>query len=363
MERVISAYNKPGHPIAFSTPSRVAQYFGLKVKKAKEILEHVEGYNLHREYKKPKHYNPYYVHNRREIFQGDLIDIAALKEENEGVTFLLLLIDIFTKRVWVYPLKSKNARDMHAAMSEWIHSLRTVPNKLQTDQGNEFTNNRVQTLLANNNIEWQPCYGTLKASIAERANKTIQILIYKYMTELETNKYIDVLPELIATYNKRGHRTLEGMSPKDADKVENESHVQQIFHQKYYEAGKLRKTLRNLPFKVGDVVRIKTDPKKLTNSTRAYAIQFQGEYFRIVRINRTLPIAMYHLRSMDTQDYIEGGFYANELQRHRGDSWRIEEVLARRRRGGRDQLLVKWRYFGPQWNSWINADQVHRRYR
>ena len=355
-ERVLRAYRQPGHPVAFSAPDNVAKHFGISKKKAKEYLEHNESYTLHREFKQPPFYNPYYVRRRREQVQGDLIDVSRLSRENDDVKFLLLLIDIMTKKVWVLPLKSKSAAHMKTAMEGWLDSLVTKPKIFKTDKGTEFTNRQVQGLLRSKNVEWQHAYGTLKACIAERANKSLQILLYKYMTEAETVRYIDKLASLVQTYNKRGHRTLKGMTPEEADLPQNEARVQAIFQQKYLKAASHRR--HRLPFSVGDLVRIKTDPRKISSSSRAYAIQFHGEYFRIYRINRTLAVAMYYLRSEDTGDNIEGGFYAQELQRIRGDVYRIERVIRRRVRNGRRQALVKWRYYSDRWNEWIDEANI-----
>ena len=357
-ERVARAFVTPGHPVAYSAPDRVASHFNISLGKAKEILEHIEGYTLHREYKQPKHYNPYYVHNRREQVQADLIDVARISGANDGVKFILVLIDIFTKRLWTYPLLNKGARLMRATMERWLDSLDRPPQKLMTDRGLEFTNRPVQQLLRSRNVEWQPANGTLKACIAERVNKTLQILMYKHLTEKETTRYIDVLPQLTETYNRRGHRTLQDMPLAEADLPENEAHVQAIFHRRYQQAARRRRA--SLPFRVGELVRLKTQPKKISTSSRAYAEQFHGEYYRIVRINRTLPVALYYLRSLDTGELIEGGLYANELQRQRGDVYKIERVLRRRVRRGRRQLLVKWKYFGPRWNEWIDERDVRR---
>lgn len=356
--RILTAYVKSGHPIAYSAPGRVAKHFDISLKNAKEVLEEVEGYTLHREYKQPRHYNPYYVHNRREQVQGDLIDIAKLSRENDGVRFLLLLIDVMTKKIWVYSLTSKNAVSMKTALTHWLESLRTLPKILKTDKGTEFTNRPVQALLRDKGVEWQAAFGTLKACIAERVNKTLQILIFKYLSENETARYIDVLPDLVRTYNDRGHRTLEDMTPNQADKPANENRLIAVFRRRYLKAAKHRKT--SLPFAINDLVRIKTDPKKLTSESRAYAQQFKGEYFRIIKINRTLPIALYYLRSMDTGEVIEGGFYAQELQRQRGELYKIERVLRRRTRNGVRELYVKWKHFGNAWNQWIPAADVQR---
>lgn len=294
--RIQRAYTTPGNSLAFSAPERIAKHFGVKVSEVKEVLEHIDGYTLHREYKQPKQYNPYYVHNRREQIQMDLIDISKIKAANDGVRFLLVLIDIMTKKVWVYALKKKSASTVKRALTHWLNNLDEFPKIIKSDQGTEFTNLLVQQLLRSNNIEWQSASGTLKACIAERVNKTLQILIYKYLSENESIRYLDVLPQLIKTYNTRGHKTLENMSPNEADRPENEGRIQAIFHARY---AKLAETRRQPRLQVGNVVRVKTDPKKITSSSRAYAEQFHGEFFSIMRINRTLAVPLYYLRSQD----------------------------------------------------------------
>ncbi len=358
-KRVLEAYKQPGHPVAFSAPGTVARYFNISPAKAKEFLEESFSYNLHREYKQPKVYNPYYVHKRRNQVQADLMDVSQVANENDGIRFLLLLIDIFTKKVWVYPILNKGTRAMVEAMQKWLDELQVKPDILMTDRGNEFINRPVQQLLRENNIEWQAAYGTMKACIAERANKTIRILIAKYQTDTESLRYIDALNELVETYNTRGHRTLENMTPNEADDPENEGRVQQIFHARYEKLGRKR---REPKFRIGQLVRLKTLPKKISSSAHSYAEQFHGEYFRIVRINRTLPIPLYYLRSLDTEEHISGGFYANELQPQRGDVYIIEKVLKRRTRRGRREILVKWMFFGPRWNEWIPEANVTRAY-
>ncbi len=355
-ERILRAYSTPGHPVAFSAPHTVAKFFNISQSLAKKILEHDEGYTIHREYKQPKFYNPFYVHGRREQVQGDLIDVSRIAASNNSIKFLLLLIDVFSKKIWVYPLKNKSATSMERVIRSWLESIDVKPVRLATDRGLEFRNQRLQNILTLNNVEWQALGGTMKAAVAERANKTIQILIYKYLTEKETTRYDDVLQRLVETYNKRGHRSLNGMSPQNADLPRNENEIRAIHHARYEKIAQKRKS--HLPYKVGDLVRIKTQAKKISSSSRAYAEQFKGEYFRVVRINRTLPIAMYHLRSLDTGEMIEGGFYAQELQRQRGNVYKIERVLRRRVRRGVREIYVKWKNFGPQWNEWIPEANV-----
>ena len=363
-ERILQDYRTPGHPTAFSAPGTVARFHNISEAKARRYLEHAQTYTLFREYKQPRVYNPYYVHNRRKEVQADLIDISSIAADNDGVKFLLLYIDIFTKRVWIQPLRSKEGHRVAVALRRWLTSLgNDTPEIFKTDLGTEFRNRQVQAVLASYNVRWDGAIGTSKACIAERANKTLQTLIYKYINSREGSRYIDALPELVRTYNTRRHRTLKGMSPAEADLPQNEARIQAINHQKYEKIGAQRaRRQKNARFKVGDLVRLKTDPAKLSSSRRSYAQQFHGEYFRVTRINRTLPIPMYYLRSLDTDEHIEGGLYAEQLQRVRGNVWLIERVHRREVRRGVPYLFVKWLWFGPRHSEWIREDSVTQAY-
>ena len=49
------------------------------------------------------------VGGRNQQWQADLVDLSKLKRDNGGVTFLLTVIDIFSKKAWCVPLKNKSA--------------------------------------------------------------------------------------------------------------------------------------------------------------------------------------------------------------------------------------------------------------
>lgn len=355
MEDIISSYRQPGHPAAFSAPGAVARELGISSSKAKHALEHVDSYVLHREYKRPRKFNPYFIYAKRELIQGDLIDVQKLAQNNDGVKHLFLLIDVFTRKIWVLPLQNKSGITVKNALSQWLNSVNPKPKVISVDGGREFWNAPVQRLLADQGVELQLAVGTSKAAFAERANKTLQILIYKYLTDRESVRYIDELAALVDTYNNRGHRTLNFMSPEEAELEENQNKLLAQAVERYQ---KVRP--KKPKFSEGDLVRVKIDAKKITDATRAYAEQFKGEYFKIDSINTLLPIPLYYIRSDNTGELIRGGFYAEELQRVRikDDVFKISHIISERGRGRNKQYKVRWQWYGPQWDSWIPAAQV-----
>lgn len=356
IDGIIASYGAPGHPAAFSAPARVAKETGTSVSKARNALEHVDSYVLHREYKKPRHYNPYYIYERRKLVQADLIDIQGLAAQNDGVKHLFLLIDVFTRKIWVYPLKDKKGVTVKNALEAWARSVRILPEVFGVDGGKEFWNATVRTFLRSKNVDLQLEHGVSKAAYAERANKSLQILIYKYLTHKESLRYIDTLGDLVRTYNTRTHETIK-MSPDDAEKDENQARLLATAVERFK---KVRR--KQTKYKVGEYVRLKTEPKTLSDGRRAYAEQFHGEYFKIDSVNTKLPIPLYYIRSDDTGELIRGGFYSEELQRVRikDGRFKIEKVLQSRGRGARKQYKVRWKYYGPRWDSWVPAAQVDR---
>lgn len=352
-QEIIDNYRNPEHPTAFSAPGTVARYYNISKKRAKKLLESIDSYVLHREYKRPRKFNPYYIYKPRTLIQADLIEIRTMSEENEGINYLLLIIDVFTRKIWVYPLKDKQGNTVRDALNTWIQSLRVKPKVFSTDGGKEFWNNPVKTLLRRYNIELQLAVGTSKAAYAERANKTLQIIIYKYLSDKETLKYIDVLDKLVDSYNNRGHRSLEYYTPNEAEQRRNTRTIREIAMKRF---NKIKK--KSPVLKVGQKVRIKTDAKQIVSSRRAYAEQFHGEYYIITRINDNLPIPVYFLQSMDDGQDIKGSFYKEELQPVEGDTFKIERVLRWRGRGRNRQGFVRWKYFGPRWDQWIPAADI-----
>ena len=75
-----------------------------------------------------------------------------LSKYNKGNKYLLCAIDLFTKYVWVVPLKDKKGVSIVDAFQKIISKGRK-PNKIWVDQGSEFYNNSFKDFLKTNNIE------------------------------------------------------------------------------------------------------------------------------------------------------------------------------------------------------------------
>ena len=190
--------------------------------KAKEItrddlmkwLEEQNTYTLHKPYKKPSVYRKTMVRNVDQQWQADLVEMREFAKDNEDFNYILVVIDCFSRYAWVEPLKSKSGSETAKAFEQIFENGRQ-PLKIHFDEGKEFYNRQVKSVLENKKIEYFSTFSDKKASIVERFNRTLKSRMYKYFTEHETRKWIDVIQKIIDGYNNSYHSTIK-MTPEEA---------------------------------------------------------------------------------------------------------------------------------------------------
>ena len=271
------------------------------------------------------------------IFGADLADMTAIKEHNEGYTFLLLVIDIFSKYGWIIPLKDKKGETVAEALKTIFKERK--PEKLWTDKGKEFYNKDVKGL-----VELYSTENEEKSSIVERWIRTIKEKMWKYFTDNNTYTYMDVLPDLVEDYNNTVHSSTK-FTPVEASKKKNELNVWCNLYPDRHKINNLTPK-----FSIGDEVRI-TKKKKVFE--KGYTTRWTEEVFTIVEIQNTNPIT-YKIADLQGEE-IKGTFYEPELQKTEQQIYRIEKVI-RKEKG---KSLVKWKGYSDKFNSWVdNKDLI-----
>ena len=72
--------------------------------------------------------------------------------------------------------------------------------------------------LQDNNIEMHSVHNEEKAVVAERFIRTLKSKIYKYMTSVLKNVYVDKINYIVNRYNNTCHRTIK-MKPIYEDNI------------------------------------------------------------------------------------------------------------------------------------------------
>ena len=154
-----------------------------------------------KKFKKRKVYSSF----KDNIWGVDLADMQSLSKYNKGFKYLLCAIDLFSKYAWVIPIKDKKGTSIVNAFKKIISEGQRKPNKIWVDQGSEFYNQSFKDFLKINNIEMYSAFNEGKSVVAERFIRTLKNKIYKHMTAVSKNVYIDVLDDIVNKYNNTVH--------------------------------------------------------------------------------------------------------------------------------------------------------------
>ena len=280
---------------------------------------------------------------------------------------LQFLLIFFSRFLYTYPLKTLSGLEMSKTFKRLINKRGVKPKKLRSDQGSEYKNKQFEKLLQEENIDHIFTYYETKANFAERVIKTIKLKIFKYFTNRETFRWIDILSDLTSGYNNSIHRSIK-MSPQDAQnsdpyKVLVNQYANVIYPKSYFSAQKIKKNLitgilgrKKFKYNISDRVKI---PYMKKTFDRKYSEKWSGEIFTITdrKINQNQP--MYQLKDYNN-DIIDGYFYEPELQIAYLDNdiiYKIEKILKKRTRN-KTKELFKWKGWPKKFNSWILEESV-----
>ena len=267
----------------------------VTLKKVNEFLKSQDAYTLHKRTRKPK-FRRTLVFKPRDLWQIDLLDMQKYSNENDGYRYICVIIDCFSRYVWVKPLKNKTGKATVKALALLLMNER--PKLIQADQGTEFFNRDVKRMLEAFGPKLYHTYTDKKAAIVERVQRTLRGRLGRLFTKRGNFKWIDKIDDIVTAYNNTHHSSIK-MKPADVD----EEHIANIF---FNSLPNLKKTIK---FSNGDRVRILI---KKNQFAKEFEKSWSEEIFKIKRIQNTNPIT-YLIEDLDGEDII-GGFYTEELQ-------------------------------------------------
>ena len=335
-------YQNPEQPASFGGVNALYRALKgrVKVKNIQKWLQAKDSYTLHKPLRHKFPRNRVIVGGLNEQFQSDLVDMQSLANFNDGYKYLLTCIDILSKYAWAIPLKDKKSTSIKNALEKIFKERK--PQILQSDDGKEYTNRLIQQYLKKNNINFFTTNNATKASVVERFNRTLKTKMWKYFTEMNTKRYIDVIDKLMHSYNHTWHRSIK-MEPASVN-VNNQSQVWKTL----YENDKTPAMKSN--FKVGDTVRIS---KQKLRFEKGYEQNWTVEIFTIHKIISRVPV-VYKLTDL-AGEIIKGTFYEQELQKVSDSGYYpVEKVIKTRKRKGKTEYFVKFQSYPEKFNAWVD---------
>lgn len=159
----------------------------------------------------------YYPFTRCQI---DILDLNSyIPRNNGGYRYLFLLIDIYSRYVYGFPLKTKTETEILNGFKEILNNIEETGfriNRLDSDNESSFKSINFKNLCKSHSItqNFNNPDDHKALAFVDRLSRTIRELIASYTIAYDTTNWVKVIYLLIESYNERTHRTT-GYSPKD----------------------------------------------------------------------------------------------------------------------------------------------------
>ncbi len=316
-------------------------------------------YTLNKPVKKPHRYSRVLVSGIDDQYDADLAYMQAWPDENNGYKYFLLVIDIFSRYVWVRPLYTTSSQSVIDAFSNILATSGRKPRRFRSDKGPEFHAVKTLDFFRNRGIKQMLTQNTPQANYAERAIKTIKSKLRRYMTDRNTRKWIDVLQEVVDSYNNSWHSGIRFVPAQVNAANESKIYWQMYWPKEPYDHRKRHQMRRKVSFayEVNDLVRISHIKRAFQ---REYDQRWTGEVFIIRRrfVRDRLPL--YELKDWNN-DRVQGTYYQSELQKviiPRDTLFVVDEIVGRRTRRGVREVKVRWLYWPEEHDEWIKESDL-----
>ena len=169
------------------------------------------------------------------------------------------------------PLKDKKGITITNVFQKILDGSNRKPNKIWVDKGSEFYIKSMKSFLQNNDTEMYSTHNEGKSVVVERFIKTFKNKIYKYMTSVSKNVYIDKLDDTVNKYNNTYYSTIK-MKP---------AHVKSNI---YIDPSREINN-KDPKFKIGDIVRIS---KYKNIFAKSFTPNWHEEVFVIKKVKNTV---------------------------------------------------------------------------
>jgi transposase InsO family protein len=192
------------------------KFIGISRVRVQQFLNHQEVHQLTQPVRKNRVNRAIVMSKPMEQWQIDLIDMSKYKSpQNLNTTFVLTVVDCFSKMAFVELLRNKRADSVAAAMERIFERAGSAPRTIQSDNGGEFEEEFDQMLVRqgiDHSRSWS--YNPQANGQIEQFNGTLKRMIHSQMLAGDTKTYVPRLQATVDTYNELLHTTI-GHLPND----------------------------------------------------------------------------------------------------------------------------------------------------
>lgn len=251
----------------------------------------------------------------------DLMDMS--KRGVAGFNWIFSAVDMFSKRVWAYPIPTKTPASTLTALKKLLATLNgKKPTTIRSDNGLEFKNAVWRRFLKDKDIT--QIFGLPNKpnsnGMVERTNQALKRMINMNERHTDDKNWVNVLPKLVKNLNA----TINATTRQPADKTEKENEEQRKATKKRIKKNVTRgRTVNDSVLEEGDKVRIRTNNQRSPQQTEGKLKQlWSSRIYTIKKVSKAraggVGATTYRLEKLDNA---KTRFQAQDFK------WYREELL------------------------------------
>ena len=358
MRRIEEIYSDVSNPAGLASIEKLYNALhdedeSVTKNQVKQFLATQNSYTLHKVTPNRFQRRRYLFFKPGYVLLGDVMYLNPLVKTN--TPYLLLLMDGFSRYLHVSPLRSLKAKCVSPVIERIITNSIYDYTHIFSDEGMEFRNKIVQSMLKKHNVKWYTTYSKeIKCSVIERMIKTLKIKMSKYISHHNKINLVEILPKIVETYNHTIHKSLFGFTPASVYLMYRWSDISSLSKRIYINFSKKCKLVR-FKHSVGDVVRIKSVRRQFS---RVHYEQNTKELFKIITVNNHHVPISYIISELDNDVPISGIFYHQELTKVIDTGEYSIQILETRKDGNSLKYKVKFIDFPNAKEKWISSKNL-----
>ena len=226
-------------------------------------------------------------------YQIDLIFLPKMKYSNNGFDKALIIIDILSRKAWVYPLKTASMREVIERFDEFRSIAYKEISGFEGDKG--FDNQPMRNWCEKYDVDLYTDVAKDdhisqgdKLGIVDRFTRTIKKLINRYVIANDDPKWVEHIDNITRMYNDMPHSGLGNKTPNDVYQSE------ELQIEEYMDGVKANAEKKTDLFNIGDKVRIyeekgKFDKEQPRWSREIYTVEGKvGNKYKVEGMRRKL---------------------------------------------------------------------------
>ena len=321
--------------------------------------------------------NPYLIRGKGYQFASDLMDLSQFSDQNDDYKWLIIVMDLYSRYVFIRSMKSKSAMSVLRALKDIFQESKIYPKKFETDLGGEYWNKLVGKYLKSVGVHH---FSKGKASHVERFIRTFATRLYRFQVKHNTRRYVDVVQDLVKSYNNSVHGTIrttphsvfvEDKAPFQAVAAAEDKNKQVQSPAAAAEAARLLKKKKQREkarekrseLKIGDLVRLSRDPVTGNKFEKEAHGHWTDEIFIIHALIKKPGYQTLYTIKDQKGEVIRMNLYRKELQKVETDLterlFHIETILRTKTTSKGQKLgLVRWLGYPKSFDSWEPLENI-----